>query len=542
MNLPGAARLQRIEFLTAIVFTIALVALHVLFLTSAGPLWRDEISSLTLATRPSWGELWRTLVYDPFPALFFTTLRAWHTLFGGSDFVLRFFGFVIGLLCIAGFWVSARWTKRRTPLLALALFGFSPTLIVWGDSLRAYGLAVCCIVILFAAFWIVINDSRPLFVIAATCTAVLSTQAIFTNALLVFACGMAAAIVAARRRQWKRALIPLAAGAVAASTLLPYAGVLRATNDWAEIRKFPLPVQVHLGVLREALLNGGAISFWFWVGLAVVAALLAVASQFQKPFAVSPNLRDARLYALIASLLACGTTILFFHRLQWPSNIWYYLPMLALVAMALDLILDFGSEFRAATVGRIVVAVACLLSSLTVAAGRVQVRASNLDIIASLLEKHAGAEDLIVVYPFVDGITFNRYFHGPAPWTTIPRIDDLSLHRWDQLMEQARRENAIAPILDRINETLRTGHQVWVATTFPLTAPMGPPSPVLPLQASQPQRIGYFLGGWRELLVADLREHTEHSAPVNIPIEQSVSKYERSRLFVFSGWKDSQSR
>src|SRR2546423_2907660 len=415
MKLPGAARLQRIEFLTAIVFTIALVALHLLLLTSAGPLWRDEISSLTLASKPTWGELWRTLVYDPFPALFFTTLRAWHALFGGSDFVLRCLGFVIGLFCVVGFWVSARWTKRQTPLLALALFGFSPTLIVWGDSLRAYGLAVCCTVILFAAFWVVINDPRPLSVLAATCAAVFSAQAIFTNALLVFACGVSAAIVAARRHQWKRALIPLAAGAVAALSLVPYAGVLRATNDWAEIRKFPLPVPVHLGILREALLNGGAASFWFWAGLAVVAGLLAVASQFQKLIPVSPDRRDARLYALIAGLIACGTTILFFYRLQWPSNIWYYLPMLALVAMALDLILDFGSEFRAATVGRILVAVACLVSSLTVALGRVQVRASNLDVIAAMLEKHAGAEDLIVIYPFVDGITFNRYFHVATP-------------------------------------------------------------------------------------------------------------------------------
>src|ERR1043165_3304153 len=162
MNVPSAGRLQRIEWLTAIVLTIILVALHLLTLFSAGPLWRDEISSLTLATKPTWNEFRHTLVYDPFPVLFFATLRAWHGLFGGSDFALRCLGFAIGLFCIAGFWISALWMKRRPPLIALALVGFNPTLIVWGDSLRAYGLAVFSIVIAFAGFWVAINNPRPL--------------------------------------------------------------------------------------------------------------------------------------------------------------------------------------------------------------------------------------------------------------------------------------------------------------------------------------------------------------------------------------------
>jgi hypothetical protein len=75
MKLPSAPRLQRVELLLAVVVTLGLIGLHCMALFSAGPLWRDEISSLTLATKPSWREVWGTLVYDPFPALFFTTLR-----------------------------------------------------------------------------------------------------------------------------------------------------------------------------------------------------------------------------------------------------------------------------------------------------------------------------------------------------------------------------------------------------------------------------------------------------------------------------------
>lgn len=537
MKLPSATQLQRVELLLAVVLTLGLIGLHLMALFSAGPLWRDEISSLTLATQPTWREVWNKLVYDPFPALFFTTLRTWHALFGGTDFALRVLGCVIGLICLAGFWFGARAINRGTPILALALLGLSPTLIVWGDSLRPYGLAVFSILLAFAGFWLVINHPRPLYVLAATAAAILAAQAIFTNAPLLLACGLAAAIVAARRRQWTRALIPLAIGAVTALSLLPYASVLRATADWAEIRKFPLPMTAHLQVLQEALLNAGPITAWLWIAAALIAIIVAFVSQIRS----SPvdSTRDLRLYAIMAGLVGSIATLVFFQRLQWPTNIWYFLPMLALAAIAIDCTLDFKPAMRGGIILRVALSVACICTSAIAAFARVQVRASNLDVIASVLEKHAGKDDLIVIYPFVDAITFSRYFHGSAPFVTIPQIGDVSLHRWDQLVQQARHENAIAPLLLRVNETLRAGHQVWVATTFPLTAPASSPPPIQPLSDSTPHRIGYFLSGWREQFVADLRDHAERSAPVEVGIDQPVSRYERSRLIVFSGWKDS---
>jgi hypothetical protein len=537
MKLPSAARLQRIELLLAVVLTLGLIGLHCMALFSAGPLWRDEISSLALATKPTWGEVWSTLVYDPFPALFFTTLRAWHALFGGSDIALRILGCVIGVICLAGFWISARWTNRRPPLLALAFLGLSPTLIVWGDSLRPYGLAVFSILLAFGGFWLAINKPRPVYVLLAAATAILAAQAIFTNAPLLLACGLSAAVVAARRRQWARALVALGIGAVAALSLLPYAGVLRATTEWAEIRKAPLPMMAHFEVLREALLNAGSATIWLWLTATLIAIAVALISQIR--LNSGELTRDLRLYAVCAGLFGFVATLVFFQRLQWPSNIWYFLPMLAVSVIAIDCILDSDSASRRGIILRLILSVACVVSSVGAAVTKVQVRASNLDVIASVLEKNAGKDDLIVIYPFVDAITFSRYFHGPAPFETIPKIQDLSLHRWDQLVEQARKENAIAPLLTRVNETLRSGHQVWVATTFPLSARSGAAPSVQPLRDPARQRIGYFLGGWGEQFVANLRTHVERSGPVNIMVDQPVSRYERSRLFVFSGWKDS---
>jgi hypothetical protein len=41
------------------------VALHFNVMRHAGPLWRDEISSLNLATKPTLTEFWSSLTFDP---------------------------------------------------------------------------------------------------------------------------------------------------------------------------------------------------------------------------------------------------------------------------------------------------------------------------------------------------------------------------------------------------------------------------------------------------------------------------------------------
>ncbi len=538
MNLPSAARQQRIEFLAAAVLTVLLIGLHVVVLLSAGPLWRDEISSLTLATKPTWSELWATLRFDPFPAFFFSLLRAWHAAFGASDFALRLLGFCIGLAGIAAFWSSARLTGRRAPLLALALLGLSPTLVIWGDSLRAYGVGVFWIALAFGCFWrVTVNPGRREIALALL-TSVLSVQSIFTNAVLILACGLAAAAVAIRRRQWRTAAIVLGIGAIAGLSLLPYVKVIGSANDWAEVRKARLPLSAYFDVMWQALATGGAVMQWAWLLLALGGVLAALFSQRRSSVASDENPdADASLYALLAGLLSLAATMAFFRFLSWPTNIWYYLPLCTVAALAIDLAMR-NARWVYGSVVRVAVAALVVIGSAAVVLERVQVRASNLDIVAQLIATRAAPDDLVVIYPFVDGITFRRYFHGTQQWTTVPEMQDLSLHRWDQLMEQLRRPHAIAPVLARIDETLRSGHSVWLASTFPLNAPAGGPPEVLPLSESNQRRIGYFLSGWGSQLAAALHEHAEKMYALELPADQQISRYEHSRVLMFSGWRE----
>src|SRR5207244_4610217 len=97
--------LKRCEVAAAILLTVVLLVCHAIFFLHAGPLWRDEISSLALATKPTLSEFWKSLPLDPFPASYFLLLRLWHAVgLGGSEIALRGLGLLIGLSLIGSLW------------------------------------------------------------------------------------------------------------------------------------------------------------------------------------------------------------------------------------------------------------------------------------------------------------------------------------------------------------------------------------------------------------------------------------------------------
>ena len=58
-----------------------------------------------------------------------------------SDPALRLMGFIVGLLLLGAVWLNGWFFHRSTPLVALRLLAVNASVVRWGDSLRAYGLA-----------------------------------------------------------------------------------------------------------------------------------------------------------------------------------------------------------------------------------------------------------------------------------------------------------------------------------------------------------------------------------------------------------------
>src|SRR6185295_5833386 len=59
--------LVRAEWAVALTAAAAAVFFQLVFLFHAGPLWRDEVNSVSTASASSFGELWRLAEFESFP-------------------------------------------------------------------------------------------------------------------------------------------------------------------------------------------------------------------------------------------------------------------------------------------------------------------------------------------------------------------------------------------------------------------------------------------------------------------------------------------
>src|SRR5882724_836008 len=123
------------NWVAAALVTLFVAYLHVLFLLSAGGLWRDEAVLVHLSLLPSVPEVWQNLTYDSCPILMHLAVRAWSAAgLGNTDPGLRVLGLLAGLFLLLAFWLAS-WTMRNcAPLLAVTLAGLNVTIIHAGDS------------------------------------------------------------------------------------------------------------------------------------------------------------------------------------------------------------------------------------------------------------------------------------------------------------------------------------------------------------------------------------------------------------------------
>lgn len=525
---------ERIEVAIAVFLSLLLVGLHLLRWHWAGPLWRDEISSLTLATRPTWRALWHTLVFDPFPAFFFVLLRAWHGLVGSSDRELRLLGILVGLAIIGALWLTARLTHRGAPSWSLLLIGFSPTLIIWGDTLRAYGVGVFWIVLSFACFWRLLEKASWWTFACATLAAVMSVQSAFTNSLLIFALATAVSLLGFSYRRWRGVLGALAAGAIAALSLLPYVPTILATLEWSSLNQGEPRAWSQLETAMDAMEASGGSSIYLWLfsllALVLIVLPLSLRNESARPGGEVVHRRTLFWYSFISLLIGWVSTFLFFHKIGWNCNVWYFLPALALAAVAIDT----ASSTRAILPYR-ALGVVLILGFLAPEIWNVlHTRVTNLDLVANVLSRRAGPNDLVVVYPFSDGITFHRYLPHTMPWVTVPPVSDHSLHNWDEILAEVKQPKAMQPVLQEVKNVFDSGGRIWLVSSLPLAPPKRPPPEEQLHKIGERSLLNVCLITWSSRLTYALSELGGGIERIPIPSSQPISVYEDSRVFLVS--------
>src|SRR5688572_23543246 len=204
---------RKAEIIVAVLLTLAVVFLHVTAAISAGALWRDEAAVLGLATLPKFGDVWANLEHEAFPILWPLILREYSSLVGPmNDQAFRVLGLVIGLCVVAALWFNARTFRQSVPLFSLALLAMSPSLIVWGDSIRAYGFGILLILLGGVSLWRFVEKPGAGRFAAAAIAAIGSVQTLFYNSVLLLAFCAGAVAVCALSRDWKKAGLVLTIG------------------------------------------------------------------------------------------------------------------------------------------------------------------------------------------------------------------------------------------------------------------------------------------------------------------------------------------
>jgi hypothetical protein len=518
----------RWEWIAAIGLTVAVAALHAVRMLHAGGLWRDEAGAARLAMMPTVREMFGLFQHEAFPLLFPVTVRGYMSLAGGGDAALRAFGLLVGLALVGVLWWNAR-AWRTVPLLSLALFGLSVPVLIYGDSVRGYGLGSVLLLLMLGLLARSLAPAPPVAVLAALpVVAVACVQVVLSNSALLGALCGAAIVVAAIRRRWGLAAWVFGSGALAALSLLPYAEPLAAARQqWSMIVTYPIQlIRIWHGFQETA---GPRLVLGVWLlllGLGIAVALIR-----------RRELSDVMLFAALTIVFAVVAEGVFLKTLGYRPRPWYYVPLLALLAGALDAV-------WARSGGRRLGAVRAAAVALVVGAQCVPLwqqatlRQTNVDLVAAQVAASAAPDDLVVVSSWYYGVSFNRYYTGTARWLTVPDIPDHRVHRYDLLKARMVSRSPIDDVLATIAAALRSGHRVWLVgvAEWPRpgeTVPALPPAPLTP----EGWHDWPYTISWSRQLGAYLESHAGQLTPVAVPVADRVSALEDLPLVVAAGWR-----
>jgi hypothetical protein len=555
LNTMSLKRLPRprVETAAALIGTAFSAILLVLTAMNAGPLWRDEINTLSMAQMPSLKDLWNNLPFESFPPLWPLLLRACgHLGLPDTDAGIRVLGLCVGLSFLASLWLCSRWMGGRAPILSIALLGSLPAFLFIVGANRAYGLAGCLLVLSFGMIWRTVESPTKSRVLGCGFICLLFAHCVYYD--IVFLCAMlsGAAVVVIRRRQWKLLGALTGIGAACGASLAIYLPIIRRGSVYVPMNQDPdfnfATLWNRLGVALTArssarVEDSAGPEIWIWVVLLMCGLLAALVAQRawesqkqNQETAMASAVRvhaDLALFCVASMILGAVGYSAFVLRLHYVTQAWYYVGMLSLCAVSLDGLLNANwPALRPWGLLRIGLLAAMMTWSARSAWEEAHTRRSNVDLIASVLGRKAAAGDLIVVQGAWEGITFNRYYHGQARWVTVPPIDSHKVHRTDLIMEKLHQPDPMAPVLQEITDTLREGNNVWIVGNMVMVDPTASPSsnPPAALWLSS-----YF--DWCGQVTTRLQKSALQAQALEIPVDEPVNHLENLPVCQFRGYR-----
>ena len=532
------ATLQRVALFTALTITLIIAALHLQLRTYAGGLWRDEAMLVHYAHLDSV----RNLTQDSFPVLMATVIYLWQKVFGGSDVSLRWLGALIGLGVIGTLWATVWNARRSPPLVGLALLGLNSIIIIYGDSVRAYGLGSLLIVLLAGVMWWFLQSPTWPRTGVLLAVAVLAVQSLFQNAVLFAAIGGGAGVVCWQRKNFTAALKILGVGIVTAASLLPYWNNFFPPSGVAAVVRSDFNAAEAVTNLATALGYPFESYFYVWLLLAVATIALGILA-WRKNSADTTAQTQLPFFASMMLLLGSLGFFWFLWFSALNTQPWHFLPILALVAVCFDLGLPYENpHWRVPLFG---FAVATTLVAVPFAHRDLKWRFTTIDLLAAKLNAAAAPEDFILVTPWYCSTSFERYYRTVAPWDAVPPVRNPKLGTnqapdfFFRVTEQMTNTTALEPVFAKITKTLKSGHRVWIVGW------MNAPAPGEPMPADLPPAPLKFTGWsdtpytirWNKQVTHFLTHHSREFGRIPVLVKGEVNYHENLDLFIASGWQ-----
>ena len=138
-NILNALSRHKIAIIPALAASI-----YILFcaLNITNSTWFDEGFSAIL-TRFNFDKIWQLTAADVHPPLYYFALKLWQTLFGSTDYALRFMSVFFGALTIVtAFFFVRYFFSQKAACFAAFFLAFCPPLIRYGQEMRMYTMTI----------------------------------------------------------------------------------------------------------------------------------------------------------------------------------------------------------------------------------------------------------------------------------------------------------------------------------------------------------------------------------------------------------------
>lgn len=436
-------------------------------------IWRDEAQTVFLARHSFPTGILNALMHaDVSPPLYYFLLHFWDRILG-SDWGLRFFSVVFGLVTIPLlYWVGQRIFDSEVALLAALAAALSPHHIVVSRTVRMYTiLPLASLLAIYFVHRFVTTPAdaehrRPKQIawlgIVLSFALVLHTHNV--GAFLVLSANAFLVWEMLWRREARHLLWPWAAAQVCVALLYaPWVpAILQQLRSQGAVMGPWLPQQSRLGNALRLLNELTGLAWpggrpWLWMAMCALGVLTV---KLRRPF-VAFYIRFSTPLNLV---LFCFIGPVVLAAMATPRSIGMipsYVTLAAFPAMCY-LIARGVNAVRPRALSLLLLLGLSIVWTQTVSVTYVR-RTSNLREVASYVSTHIASEDMIVIAPDYLASSFNYYYQGPQRQAAFPsslgRVEEITWVGWADRWENAA--ESIEPTLQYLDAGLQQGARLW---------------------------------------------------------------------------------